>query len=126
MPVTKVVYYRESAGGCVQALDWLDELQKTNRQAWTKCSARIRQLESSGYDLRRPVVDFLRDGIMELRVRQGNVQLRLLYFYAGQNIAVISHGFVKHGGPVPEQEIEKAILNRNKFKLNAELHAYEE
>ena len=125
MPFTRVIYFKESTG-CVLVLDWLDELQRTNRQAWTKCSARILQLRSGGYDLRRPVVDFLRDGIMELRMRQGNVQLRLLYFFTGQNIAVISHGFVKHGGQVPEQEIEKAIRNRSKFRLNPELHTYEE
>ena len=125
MPFTRVIYFKESTG-CVLVLDWLDELQRTNRQAWKKCSARILQLRSGGYDLRRPVVDFLRDGIMELRMRQGNVQLRLLYFFTGQNIAVISHGFVKHGGQVPEQEIEKAIRNRSKFRLNPELHTYEE
>jgi phage-related protein len=81
----------------------------------TDCSAEekvlivnaIERLQLYGNNLRRPYIENLEDGIYELRVRSKRTRFRFLYFYVKQKI-VITHGFKKKSGPVPQQEIEKA------------------
>jgi hypothetical protein len=55
-------------------LDWLIELRSSNPKAWANCRARIELLSQLGHELRRPAADILRDGIYELRAKQGHVQ----------------------------------------------------
>ena len=59
------------------------DLLKSNERAWANCRARIELLADLGHELRRPAADYLRDGIYELRAKQGHVQYRLLYFFHG-------------------------------------------
>ena len=61
-------------------VDWLRKLKRKDRRGFAKCAACIGRLAGEGHDLRRPVADYLEDGIYELRARSGRVQLRLLYF----------------------------------------------
>jgi len=63
------VFYKEE-DGTVPIFDWLNSL---TQKLQDKFAGRIEQLEARGYELRRPVADFLRDGIYELRVRRGHV-----------------------------------------------------
>lgn len=61
----------------------------------------------------------LRDEIWEFRVRYGNSQIRLLAFWDktdNQNTLVIAtHGFIKKVDKVPDNEIERAKIIRNKY-----------
>src|SRR5256885_7739475 len=113
MPKSEVVFYKEDDGS-VPILEWLDSLQP---KALDKCTVRIERLKELGHELRRPEVDFLRDGIYELRVRLQHVNYRMLYFFYGRTAAVVSHGLVKEA-EVPAQEIEKAIERKRKFEKN--------
>lgn len=73
-------------------LRWLDGLPKKARG---KCLARIARLVQLGNELRRPEADYLRDGIYELRASyQAD---RMLYFFAGKAIVVLSHGYTQTG-----------------------------
>lgn len=105
--------------------EWLDKVSKQNRKAVEKCQARIRLLENYGLDLRRPIVDYLHDGIYELRVPYNRIQYRILYFYHGHKIIVLTHGLSKED-KVPESEIRKAIEFRNRFSSNPEKHLHRE
>ena len=67
------------------------QLLKENRKGYANCVVRIQQLAASGYDLRHPAVDYLTDGIYELRAKHIRVQYRILYFFSGQNIAILAH-----------------------------------
>jgi phage-related protein len=111
MPATKVVLYRQGRNGPVPAKAWLDELRQREPKAYAKCLNRILLLAQFGNELRRPHADLLDDGIFELRARSGTVQYRLLYFFEGKNVAVISHGLTKEG-KVPKSEIEYAKRHR--------------
>jgi phage-related protein len=103
VPHTEVFFYQEA--GTVPLLDWLGSLPvKVQR----KCDDRLNLLEQMGHDLRRPHADYLRDDMYELRVRVGNVQYRMLYFFFGAGVAVVSHGLVKERA-VPPVEIERAM-----------------
>src|SRR5947199_588549 len=75
MPQSEVVFYKE--GESVMIREWLRRLPA---KAQRKCLTYIAQLEMQGHDLRRPVADFLRDGIYELRPSYQGVNYRILYF----------------------------------------------
>ena len=120
MPHTTVLLYREE-NETVPLYDWLDTLQPKARQ---KCLVRISRLRELGYELRRPEGDYLRDGIFELRVGFGGRNLRVLYFFHGASVAVISHGIVKEA-IVPAREIDLALHRKKKFAAAPWLHTHE-
>ena len=104
MPKIELIIFAESEGSS-PFLQWLD-LQPPKVQ--DKCIVFIERLEEYGYELRRPQVDYLKDGIYELRVIRHGINYRILYFF-NKSQAIISHGFVKKTKKVPENEINTAI-----------------
>jgi len=90
MPRTRVIFFKDEDGSA-PVLEWLKDLQDVNPKAWANCRARIELLNMFGHELRRPAADFLRDGIYELRAKQGHVQYRILYFFHGRNVTVLAH-----------------------------------
>ena len=133
MPQTEVLFYQEENDGQVVVDEWLKGLPP---KAQDKCQAYLQQLEDFGYELRRPVADFLRDGIYELRPSFQGIHYRMLYFFPqkGQGkaraekqerpqIAVVSHGLIKKG-PVPEIEIDRAIERKKRFEADPEGHTF--
>lgn len=123
MPRTEVVYFRE-ADGRVPVLEWLKELGDTNEKAFARCMVRIERLEEAGHELRRPEADSVRDGIHELRARQGRANYRILYFFHGRNVAILAHALTKEK-EVPNVDIERAIRRRDMFVANPDLHSYD-
>ena len=122
MPVTDIIYYRESDDS-VPVLDWLKELARRDRRAAEKCVARIDLLRDLGHELRRPLADYLRDGIYELRARVGRRQHRILYFFYGQNAVVLTNALVKEQ-EVPEAEIERALARKRAFGRAPDRHTF--
>ena len=123
MPRTHVAFYQE-ADGEPPVVNWLRELLRTNERAWSNCRARIELLAQSGHELRRPAADYLRDGIYELRAKQGRAQYRLLYFFHGRRVAILAHSLTKED-KVPNADIERAIKRKRLFESNPEAHTYE-
>ncbi|TET39526.1 MAG: type II toxin-antitoxin system RelE/ParE family toxin [Planctomycetota bacterium] len=101
---------------------FLDFLDSVPPKVQDKCIARIDLIKQYGHELRRPIADFLRNGIFELRIRHKNINYRILYFFY-MIMAVISHGLTKKGG-VPEKEIDKAVGHRKLFSSNPEAYTY--
>lgn len=125
MPETQVVFYQEIDGE-VPVLEWLMQLVKQNRKGYANCVARIGQLAANGYELRRPAADYLTDGIYELRAKHVRVQYRILYFFHGQNFAILAHAITKEEEAVPAIDIERALLRKRLFEENPEAHTYVE
>jgi len=123
MPKTQVIYFRATEGKAPVA-DWLADLMKTNAKAWANSRAKIEMLAQFGHELRRPAADFLRDGIYELRAKQGYVQYRILYFFHGRNVAILTHSLTKED-EVPSLDIERAIARKKLFAMNPNEHTYE-
>ena len=124
MPQTDIIFYQDDDGR-VPVLDWLRDLNRRDRRAYAKCVVRIQRLAAMGYELRRPEADLLRDGIYELRTRRGRVQYRILYFFHGQNVAVLSHALTKEA-QVPPTDINRAIRRKEAFERDPARHSYEE
>lgn len=122
MPRTRVVFYKE-ADGSVPVLDWLAQLRARNAKAFAKCVVRVERLEEAGHELRRPEADILRDGIYELRAKQGTVQYRILYFFHGQAAAVLAHSLTKEDR-VPDAEISKALKRKRSFEADPAAHTH--
>ena len=122
MPRTQVVFYQEA--GEAPVVNWLRDLMETNEKAWAHCRARIEMLAQLGHELRRPAADYLRDGIYELRARQGHVQYRILYFFHGRQVAILTHSLTKED-TVPVVEIERAIRRKRLFESDPGKHTYE-
>lgn len=125
MPLTTIFFYAESDGKS-PVVDWLSELKRKNRQGFANCVARIHQLQQTGYQLRRPSSDYLRDGIYELRARHQKVQYRILYFFNGKDIAILSHSIIKKTSAVPDKDIDLAIKRKKLFENNPQQHTYQE
>ena len=119
MPPVEVILYRE-IDGSVPLREWLDAMPLKVRD---KCLATMERLEEFGNELRRPVADYLQDGIYELRVRFRNMNYRMLYFFAGRRIVVVSHGLVKEQR-VPAKEIALAGRRRQAFLDDPKTHTF--
>lgn len=124
MTKIQVVFYREDNGG-VPVLDWLESLRRREKRVYAKCLARISLLEAEGHELRRPLSDYLRDGIHELRIRFGTINYRILYSFSGQTAAILLHGLTKEAR-VSEKDIELAIVRRMRYESDPEGRSYEE
>ena len=124
MPETKLVFYMDSWK--VPVLEWLNDLRRTDVKAYAQCFVRIEQLAASGFELRRPAADILRDGIYELRAKKGRVQYRILYFFHGRNIAILAHAIVKQGDVVPNVDIDRAIRRKRDFVSDPDSHTFVE
>jgi hypothetical protein len=118
VPQSEVIFYRE--GETVLFDQWLSALPV---KAQAKCLSQVSLLRSRGHELRRPIADFLRDGIYELRPMYQGVNYRILYFFSGKNIVVISHGITKESG-VPVVEIERAIEHKRQYEANPKAHGW--
>jgi phage-related protein len=125
VPETRIVFYQDHHG-MAPVLEWLKSLLKQDRKGYANCVARIQLLASTGYELRRPAADFLCDGIYELRAKHVRVQYRILYFFSGQNVAILAHATTKDQDQVPEIDIERALKRKALFEADPTLHTYME
>ena len=122
MPTTTLIFFQE-ADGTAPAVEWLKQLRRENERAFAKCRVRLARLAEMGHELRRPEADYLRDEIYELRSRMGTVNYRVLYFFHGRNVAIVSHGFTKEA-EVPNREINLAIERKRAFTASPSKHTY--
>ena len=123
MPPTQIRFFRNARGAPVR--DWLLTLRQDDRRLYAKCVARIRLLAQLGFELRRPMADYLEEDIYELRIRHGRVNHRILYFFHGQNVAILAHAFVKEGA-VPRTDLMRAIQWKEALLADPEKHTHNE
>jgi len=124
VPKIELIFYRDERGQA-PVVEWLRELRRKDKKAYAKCNARIQVLAQLGHELRRPMADYLRDGIHELRIRQGHVNYRILYFFHGEAVAILAHGLTKED-ETPNADIERAIQRKEAFAKDPAKHTYAE
>ncbi|GAB4327182.1 MAG: hypothetical protein Kow0074_22360 [Candidatus Zixiibacteriota bacterium] len=120
MPRIDLILFQESDGK-VPLEGWLDSLTKHAR---VKCLERLERLREFGHDLRRPIADYLGDNIYELRAKHLGVNYRMLYFFHGQSVVVVSHGFSKREAKVPKRELDCAIDRKERFRQSPSAHSF--
>ena len=72
-------------------------------------------LEQFGNQLREPYSKHLRDGIFELRIKQGSNITRVLYFFVTGQKAILTNGFIKKEAETPPEKIETALTRRRNY-----------
>jgi phage-related protein len=117
---TEVFFFRDPKGDSVPLLKWLDDLPVKVK---VKCVERIDRLGELGHEIRRPEADFLRDGIYELRASFRGVHYRMLYFFAGKAVVVVSHGLTKER-EVPSREIDFALKRKHMVEANFDRYTF--
>jgi phage-related protein len=115
------IYLYKDANGSLPLLEWLGQLPG---KVQLKCTARIRRLAEMGHESRRPEADFLRDGIYELRASYSGVHYRILYFFSGRAVVVLSHGITKER-EVPVKEIDRAIQRKTEVEADFQRHTFQ-
>ena len=68
----KLIFFKE-ADGSIPLLSWFNKIE--SKQAKADCTAIMKLLAQNGHKLYRPYADALRDGIRELRVKTGRVNI---------------------------------------------------
>lgn len=106
-PYTLIFY--ETHSGRAPALEFLRSQPKPVRAegGWL-----LEQLQKHGAVLGRPLVAHLENGIYELRWQIERNQYRLLFFFFGRHIIVVTNGFTKKTKRVPKVEIARACAFR--------------
>jgi phage-related protein len=125
VPQTRVIFYQDEQYR-TPVLEWLKILLRHDRKGYANCVARINLLAELGHELRRPATDYLQDGIYELRAKHRQVQYRILYFFHGQNVAILAHTITKEGSAVPQADIDRAITRKRLFEKSPETYTYVE
>lgn len=124
MPPTEVVFYREKADE-VPVLDWLTGIRGSDPKAYEKCVAAIGMLAASGHELRRPIADYLQEGVYELRTKRGRVNYRILYFFHGRDLAILTHALTKEG-MISSSDLKRALRRKKLFEQAPSTHSYYE
>ena len=105
-------------------MDWLKELKRKDRRGYAKCVAQIRMLSQLGHVLRRPLADYLEQGVYELRIRRGRVNYRILYFFYGQGVGVLTHAITKED-QILRGDLDRAVERKRNFEANPDQHLFE-
>jgi phage-related protein len=104
----KGVYYFKDEDGCRPVKDFIDSLAEKEQ---AKVYAYIAELINQGNNLRRPMADYLIDGIYELRPRDN----RIFYFFYLRDRAVLLHAIKKHVKRIPENDLKVCMKRRLKI-----------
>jgi phage-related protein len=100
----RLIFYRNTAGRC-PVEEFIEDLPDEDAREIVASIAALREL---GNKARRPLADYLEDGIYELRARRLKKRFRVLYTFAGKRTILLLAGFVKKSKAVPPREIKKA------------------
>ena len=104
----EILMYDTEDGRC-PVQEFLDSLDCKLRM---KTVRTIELLEHNGTLLREPYSKSIGEGILELRVCQGNNISRVLYFFVKGNKIILTNGFIKKTSKTPIREKELAIKYR--------------
>jgi phage-related protein len=116
--MTTLLFFREDDGR-TPFVDWFRALPE---KAQDRCRARIERLRALGHLLRRPEADYLRNGIYELRAKAEGINYRMLFFFHGQQVVVVSHGLTKQRAAVPPKDIDLAVRRKREFTTEPARH----
>lgn len=104
----RLEFYR-TARGDEPVLEYIRAQIKAHRAVIGRA---LRYLEELGHTARRPMVDYLGNDLYELRIPVDGHQHRVLYFYHGRTVIVLTSAFLKNEDRVPPNELARAGRRR--------------
>lgn len=107
-----IVFYKTADGKC-PVQEFLDSLPGKVAQKVTWVLGLLEDLDVLPSSYFKKLVGT--DGIWECRMSIGSDAYRVLCFFAGNSVVVLTHGFAKKSQKTPMAEIEKAEAYRKDF-----------
>lgn len=101
----KGVYYFVDKDGTIPVKEFIDSLTQKEQ---AKVYAYITELKKQGHNLRRPMADYLEDGIYELRPKNN----RIFYFFYLRDRAVLAHAIKKYVKRIPESDLKMCLRRK--------------
>lgn len=105
------IYYFVDERGRNPVKEFIHDLSGKEQE---KVYAYIDELRQQGHNLRRPMADYLGDGIYELRPKTS----RILYFFFLRNSIVLAHAIRKKTDKIPEHDLKLAIRRKSEVEGN--------
>ena len=102
--------YKEISGK-VPVIEWLKDFNKEER----KIIDRDIKYTQYSWPWKMPLVKPLGGGLMEIRIKLQNKQVRI-FFILHESIIVLLHGFVKKTQKTPNNEIDIALKRAKQIK----------
>jgi phage-related protein len=100
------VYFFVDERGHKPVDEFLMALTKKER---AKALAYFIELNKQGYNLRRPLADYVGNGIYELRPRNN----RIFYFFYLRDKAVLVHAIKKKTGRIPQEDLKLCVKRKD-------------
>ena len=107
-----IIFYKTADGKC-PVQEFLDSLPGKVAQKVTWVLGLLEDLDVLPSSYFKKLVGT--DGIWECRMSIGSDAYRVLCFFAGNSVVVLTHGFAKKSQKTPMAEIEKAEAYRKDF-----------
>lgn len=108
------IYYFIDDRGRNPVKEFIDGLPLKEQQ---KVFAYISELRQQGHNLRRPMADYLQDGIYELRPKSN----RIFYFFFLGNSVILIHAIRKKTDKIPRQDLELCFSRKNETEENSRI-----
>jgi phage-related protein len=103
------VYHFVDEEGYKPVRDFIDSLPDREQ---AKIYAFIAELKDQGHNLRRPMADYLGNGIYELRPKDN----RIFYFFYLRDRAILVHAMKKHVKKIPESDLRLCLKRKSKIE----------
>lgn len=110
-----IEFYKKTSGR-IPVQEYLDELDRKNRQLRASVLRDLVHLEQFGPILTMPDVRYMKDGLYELRSSSGSDISRVFYFFYSGTKIILTNGFVKKSQKTPSTELEKAFRYKKDYE----------
>jgi phage-related protein len=100
------IYYYIDARGNNPVKEFIASLPLKER---AKVLAYIEELRQQGHNLRRPLADYVGQGIYELRPKHN----RVFYFFFMKDSAVLVHAIKKKTDKIPEGDLQLCVKRKS-------------
>jgi phage-related protein len=110
----KNIYFYVDERGHKPVKEFIDSLPLRDQ---AKVLAYLDELKKQGHNLRRPMADYLGEGIYELRPKDN----RIFYFFFLKDSAVLLHTLRKKTDKIPSGDLDLCLKRRKQVEAGAGL-----
>jgi phage-related protein len=112
-PTMIEVEFYVNAAGAEPVLDWLNKMSKKDRHAIGRDLMRVQYRWPVAI---MPLAKHLEKGLWEVRISLPSSKIARLIFFAGDDMLVVVHGFIKKTQKTPRQHIDIALKRKKDYE----------